>query len=232
MNGNEPLDIPNGLDGYESPRNDMVSDQLVARGIQDRAVLQTMRKVPRHRFVSPDQAESAYNDSPLEIGEEQTISQPYIVGLMTQAVSLAGSEKILEIGTGSGYQTAVLAELAGSVYSVERLETLAAVARERLGALGYGAVHLRIDDGSIGWAEHAPYDGIVVTACAPGLPSEILAQLRVGGTLVLPIGDLENQTLYAVEKLSETETKKSVLCPCRFVCLFGQAGFQPSSADE
>ena len=172
----------------------MVETQLVRRGIQDERVLAAMRKVERERFVSEAQQLGAYEDHPLPIDEGQTISQPYIVALMTEALALTGCERVLEIGTGSGYQTAILAEVAREVYSVERLPRLAEQARAALEEQGYTNVHIRVGDGSEGWPEHAPYQAILVTAAAPHLPHALVEQLAEGGKLVIPVG-VQNQEL-------------------------------------
>jgi len=169
-------------------RDRMVAEQIAARGLDDVLVLDAMRAVPREDFVPGDLAEFAYEDGPLPIGHAQTISQPYIVAVMTAAARVRPGDRVLEIGTGSGYGAAVLSKIAGEVYTVERIEALADSARDRLAALGYGNVHVRCDDGTLGWAEHAPYDAIVVTAGGPTVPRALLEQLKPGGRLVMPLG--------------------------------------------
>src|SRR2546422_4661309 len=167
----------------------MVEEQLVPRGITDARVLEAMRKVPRHLFLEEALADRAYEDSALPIGEKQTISQPYIVALMTQALALRPTDKVLEIGTGSGYQTAILAELAERVYSIERVKSLALQARERLDPMGYRNVAIRIGDGTFGLGDAAPFDAILVAAGSPSVPPLLVEQLREGGRLVIPGGD-------------------------------------------
>jgi protein-L-isoaspartate(D-aspartate) O-methyltransferase len=176
-------------------RSKMVEEQLVARGITDSRVLEAMRKVPRHLFLDEALADRAYADSALPIGEKQTISQPYIVALMTQALALRETDRALEIGTGSGYQTAILAELAERVFSIERVESLALQARERLDKMGSRNVAIRIGDGTYGWADAAPFDAILVAAGSPSIPPLLVEQLREGGRLVIPVGDRHMQRL-------------------------------------
>lgn len=203
---------------YAALRDEMVKKQLVPRGITDKRVLEAFRRVPRHFFVEPDQAQQAYRDHPLPIGEEQTISQPYIVALMTESLALKGGEKVLDIGTGSGYQTAILAELAAHVYTVERIPSLSARAQEILDSLGYDNISFKVDDGSKGWPEHSPYDAILVAAAAGRLPSELTAQLATGGRLVIPVGSGWQQDLMLYVK--EAEGLRSInLGGCRFVPL-------------
>jgi len=173
----------------------MVEEQLIHRGITDARVLEAMRKVPRHLFLEEALADRAYDDSALPIGEKQTISQPYIVALMTQALALRPTDKVLEIGTGSGYQTAILAELAERVYSIERVKSLALQARERLDRMGYRNVAIRIGDGTYGWGDAAPFDAILVAAGSPSVPPLLVEQLREGGRLVIPVGDRTVQRL-------------------------------------
>lgn len=185
-------------------RSRMVEDQLVRRDIRDPRVLLAMRKVERHLFVPEAHLTNAYGDFPVPIGSDQTLSQPYIVALMTQALRLEGGEKVLEIGTGSGYQTAILAELAGVVYTIEIVVDLAETARETLLGLGYRNVHFRIGDGRLGWPEEAPYDGILVAAAPESLPLELRDQLSDSGRMVLPIGPAWEQELELHER-SPTE---------------------------
>lgn len=199
----------------------MVQDQLVRRGISDPRVLAAMRKVPRHLFVDEALRDRAYGDHPLPIGEQQTISQPYIVALMTALLALEGPEKVLEVGTGSGYQTAILAELAREVFSVERLPGLAARAQALLERLGYTNVRIRVGDGTLGWPEEAPFDRVIVTAAAPEVPPRLFEQLADGGRMVLPLGDAVCQTLTLVERVGG-EQRRRACGECTFVKLVGK----------
>jgi len=210
---------------FTTARNRMVDSQLVSRGIKDAKVLLAMRKVPRHRFVEEALISQAHGDHPLPIGEKQTISQPYIVALMTEALELRGVERVLEIGTGSGYQTAILAELAEKVYSIERMYPLSVKARRLLDELGYLNVVLKVGDGTLGWKEEAPFDAVMVTAGSPDVPQPLVDQLTVGGRLVIPVGDRYSQSLVRVARTKEG-IKKSDLGGCRFVNLVGQHGWQ------
>lgn len=203
----------------------MLEQQLAAHGIRDPRVLEAMGRIPRHEFVDPGMASQAYLDSPLNIGCKQTISQPYIVALMTQSLELKGTEKVLEIGTGSGYQTAILAETARQVFSVERVTTLSNRARMVLYRLGYSNVTLRIGDGTLGWPEEAPFDAILVTAGAPSTPQVYAEQLAEGGRLVIPRGGEEAQDLICVRKRNGALEEEN-LGPCRFVKLYGQYGWR------
>lgn len=207
-------------------RKKMVQDQLVARGIKDERVLSAMLRVPRHLFVEEALSAQAYSDGPLPIGERQTISQPYMVALMTQLLQLSGSEKVLEIGTGSGYQAAILACLAGRVYTVERIRSLALQARRVLDSLGFLNINLKIDDGSGGWDEEAPFDAIMVTAGAPSVPQLLVEQLAPGGRLVLPVGDQFTQSLVRITKQEDGTLTKEESVGCRFVKLVGKWGWQ------
>jgi protein-L-isoaspartate(D-aspartate) O-methyltransferase len=205
-------------------RRRMVREQLEARGIRDPHVLRIMEALPRHLFVDPALDARAYSDHALPIGDEQTISQPYMVALMTEALELTGEEKVLEVGTGSGYQTAILAELADRVFTVERIPEIAAAARERLGAMGYSNIAFRVADGSLGWREMAPFDRILVTAGAPRVPAFVADQLRVGGCAVVPAGVAGNQSLLKLTRTPEGLTER-VLCACTFVPLIGREGW-------
>jgi protein-L-isoaspartate(D-aspartate) O-methyltransferase len=205
-------------------REKMVQDQLVARGVKDPRVLQAMRKVPRHLFVESALAGRAYDDGPLPIGEKQTISQPYMVGLMTEALALTGDEKALEIGTGSGYQTAILAELCRNVFSVEKIRSLALQARAVLDELGYYNIAIHVGDGTLGWSEHAPFDAILVTAGAPRVPQPLQDQLAVGGRLVIPLGDEQSQVLKRIRRTAEG-LEEEEFGECRFVKLWGKYGW-------
>ncbi|MFO7784575.1 MAG: protein-L-isoaspartate(D-aspartate) O-methyltransferase [Desulfatiglandales bacterium] len=208
-----------------SERERMVRNQLVPRGIRDQGVLRAMRKVPRHRFVGEDLLGDAYDDHPMPIGHRQTISQPYIVALMTQALELTGREKTLEIGTGSGYQTAVLAELSSEVYTVERIPELLRSAETALAGLGYTNIHFKAFDGTMGWDEHKPYDAVLVTAGAPGVPGPLRQQLADGGRMVIPIGDRQSQELVKITKNGD-RFEESSLGGCRFVDLIGLHGWK------
>jgi len=203
----------------------MVETQLIGRGIHDRRVLEAMRKVSRHMFVDEALRDQAYSDHPLPIGDKQTISQPYIVALMTETLGLMGSEKVLEIGTGSGYQAAILAELAERVFSVERFPNLAFRASQILQKLGYNNIIVRVADGTLGWPDEAPFDGILVTAGTPKIPQPLIDQLAVGGRLVAPLGDRLSQELVLVKKLPEG-IQKTNLGGVRFVDLVGKWGWE------
>jgi protein-L-isoaspartate(D-aspartate) O-methyltransferase len=213
---------------YNKMRIKMVNSQLRSRGISDERVLEAMEKIPRHIFVDEGLQDQAYADNPLPIGERQTISQPYIVALMTEALDLKGNEKILEIGTGSGYQAAILAELADRVFSIERIASLADRARKILESLNYYNVLIRVGDGTYGWREESPFDAIIVTAGAPEVPGILLEQLAIGGRLVIPAGDRYSQTLLRITRLSENieDTEITDLGGCRFVNLIGNHGWK------
>jgi protein-L-isoaspartate(D-aspartate) O-methyltransferase len=204
-------------DEYAKQRERMVETQIQARGVKDPRVLQVMRRVPRHLFVPPDMAPYAHADEPLPVGEGQTISQPYIVAYMTEFLGLTGSEKVLEIGTGSGYQTAVLAELAAEVFSIEIIGALSTRARAVLDGLGYSNIRFRVGDGSLGWPEEAPFDRIMVTAAATDMPRLLRDQLRDRGLMILPLGTA-SQELVLVERRSEVFVETRLL-PVRFVPL-------------
>ncbi|HEY7539621.1 MAG TPA: protein-L-isoaspartate(D-aspartate) O-methyltransferase [Methylomirabilota bacterium] len=209
----------------------MVDRQIKSRGVRDEAVLSAMLKVPRERFVPESLAEIAYVDRPLPIGAGQTISQPYIVAVMTEALRLGPQDRVLEIGTGSGYSAAVLAVIAAEVYTIERLESLAASAGRRLGELGYSNVHVRHGDGSLGWPEHAPYNAIVITASGPDVPTALLQQLAVGGRLVMPVGRrLNAQRLVRVERTGPESYEREILERVAFVPLIGAQGW-PEAGD-
>ncbi|MGE4357496.1 MAG: protein-L-isoaspartate(D-aspartate) O-methyltransferase [Candidatus Omnitrophota bacterium] len=210
--------------GFFSLRQKMVNDQLLSRGIKDKRVIEAFLKVPRHKFVSENNITEAYDDHPLPIGEGQTISQPYMVALMTECLDLKGEEKVLEIGTGSGYQTAILAELALEVYSIERFSSLAEKARLALTDLGYKNIKIKIGDGTLGWEEFAPYDRIIVTAGAPEIPPPLILQLKENGRLVIPLGDSFSQVLTVIEKIGN-RIKKEEICGCVFVPLVGRYGW-------
>jgi protein-L-isoaspartate(D-aspartate) O-methyltransferase len=206
-------------------RERMVEEQLVRRGLADPRVLEAMRRVPRHRFVEEALRDRAYGDHPLPIGENQTISQPFIVGMMTQLARLRGAEKVLEIGTGSGYQTAVLAELCRRVCSVERLMPLAIRARRLLEELGYTSAVVKTADGTYGWADEAPFDRILVTAGAPVVPGPLFQQLAEGGLMIVPVGGAQSQVLHIVEKI-DGQMRVVTDCDCVFVKLVGKYGWE------
>lgn len=205
-------------------RERMVAEQLVRRGIQDPRVLDAMGRVPRHLFMDEALAGRAYGDYPLPIGESQTISQPYMVALMTEALDLVGHERVLEVGTGSGYQTAILAELCNKVLSLERIKRLADRAIRTLDNLGYHNVLIRVGDGSLGWAEEAPFDAILVTAASPAVPGALVEQLSLKGRLVVPVGDAYGQVLRKGVR-EEEGMRWSDLGGCVFVKLIGEQGW-------
>ncbi len=210
---------------YAKLRELMVETQLIPRGIRDVRVLDAMRRVPRDVFVDSALQDNAYNDMALPIGEGQTISQPYMVAVMTELLELTGNEKVLEIGTGSGYQAAILAELSKEVYTLERLPSLAEIARQRLRSLSYDNVHVGVGDGTLGWPESSPFDRIIVTAAATKIPEPLMGQLATDGILLAPIGSRFSQQLLKVRK-----TRKGIYeeyhTPCVFVPLIGQHGWE------
>lgn len=210
---------------YSIARRLMVERQIVARGIQDPLVIDAMKRVPRHRFVEEALWSQSYGDHPLPIGEKQTISQPYMVALMTESLQLKGGEKILEIGTGSGYQAAILAQIVSRVYSVERISGLARRARRVLDDIGCRNVNIKLSDGTIGWEAEAPFDGIVVTAGSPKVPSHYLKQLTVGGRLIIPVGGRGSQVLKRITRSGLEDYKEENLLDCRFVPLIGKDGW-------
>jgi protein-L-isoaspartate(D-aspartate) O-methyltransferase len=210
---------------YEKARTRMVKEQLVPRGIHDPATLKAMETVPRHLFVEDALRGQAYGDHPLPIGKGQTISQPYIVALMTQALQLKGHEKVLEIGTGSGYQAAILAQLCAKVYTVERIDSLLARARKVFDQLHYLNILSKLDDGTVGWPENGPYDAIIVTAGGPRVPEPLLEQLADPGILVIPVGEKSYQQLQLVSK-KNNHLSTTVIESVRFVSLIGEHGWQ------
>lgn len=209
---------------YRVARKKMVEEQLIAGGVRDPRVLKVMGRIPRHRFVEKGLEDQAYLDRPITIGSGQTISQPLIVGVMTEALELKGSEKVLEIGTGSGYQTVILAELSEKVYTIERLTPLSLKARKILYRLGYNNVEFKIGDGTLGWPEEAPFDAVIVTAAGPEIPSTLKSQLTDGGRLVIPVGSPESQKLYLLKREGR-QWSTMVLSECRFVKLIGKEGW-------
>jgi protein-L-isoaspartate(D-aspartate) O-methyltransferase len=215
---------------FENERRRMVREQLIDRDIRDARVLDAMAAVPRHLFTPPEYRNMAYDDGPLPIGERQTISQPYIVALMTEMLKLSGDENVLEVGTGSGYQAAVLAHLARSVHTIERHEPLAQHAAAILSELGLRNVFIHIGDGSLGWPPDAPYDGIIVTAAAPHAPQPLLDQLADGGRLVVPVGGVGGQYLEVWQRDGVDFTHEA-LVPVAFVPLRGQYGWPEDSWD-
>lgn len=212
-------------DPYAGEREAMVRHQIANRGITGQRLLAAMRAVPRHYFVPLSKQQRAYEDRPLEIGSGQTISQPYMVAKMTELLEVTPQSKVLEVGTGSGYQAAILAELAGEVISVERFENLADSARERLRALEYHNVTVVVGDGTLGWPEHAPYDAIVVTAAAPAIPPSLRSQLALGGRLVCPVGSRDLQQLKVVVREGDDRYIERDSIRCMFVPLVGRDGW-------
>jgi protein-L-isoaspartate(D-aspartate) O-methyltransferase len=208
------------VNSYDIARRQMVEEQIIARGIKDSNVINAMLKVERHKFVPKEYEKYAYTDGPLPIGEDQTISQPYIVALMTEVLQLKGGEKVLEIGTGSGYQAAVLSLIAKEVYTIEIIPALAKSAKERLESLGYKNVYVRCGDGFLGWPEKAPFDGIIITCAAPRVPEPLVEQLAEGGRIVMPEGD-EFQMLVLYRKI-KGRLEKQELIPVRFVPMKGK----------
>jgi len=212
-------------------RDDMVDRQVAGRGVRSHPVLDAMRSVPRERFLPERLRDFAYEDGPLPIAEGQTISQPYIVALMTEAMALQGGEKVLEIGTGSGYAAAVLSRIAGDVYTVERISRLAEKAAAVLSDLGYRNVHVLHADGTLGWSDHAPFDAIVVTAGGPEVPESLKAQLKIGGRLVIPVGiDPGIQELLRVTRVSQDKYRTEDIADVRFVPLVGAEGWALNGA--
>jgi protein-L-isoaspartate(D-aspartate) O-methyltransferase len=208
-------------DIFAERRERMVEGQIEARGVKDRLVLDAVRKVPRHLFVAEGLWEVAYTDGPLPIGEGQTISQPYIVALMTELLLLKGGEKVLEIGTGSGYQAAILAEIAKEVYSIEIICPLAEMAEKRLKDMEYKNITLKCADGYQGWTEHAPFDAVIVTAAPDHIPQPLVDQLKIGGKLVIPVGELFQELVVVIKTEKGTEKERNI--PVRFVPMTGEA---------
>jgi protein-L-isoaspartate(D-aspartate) O-methyltransferase len=209
---------------FKTQRQKMVEKQIAARGVSDPRVLYAMNRVQRHLFVSEALADQAYGDYPLPIGEQQTISQPYIVAEMTQALQLGEDDRVLEIGTGSGYQAAILAEIAYRVYTIERIHSLYIKTRKLFDRLHYHNIVTRYSDGTVGWKEESPYDAIIVTAGAPRVPDSLIDQLAIGGRLVIPVGNQYSQDLVKITK-KETGINQTNLGGCRFVKLVGENGW-------
>jgi protein-L-isoaspartate(D-aspartate) O-methyltransferase len=199
----------------------MIEQQIIKRGIKDKKVIEAMLKVPRHEFISGELRDAAYDDEPLPIGGGQTISQPFIVAYMTEALGLKGGEKVLEIGAGSGYQTAIIAEIAKEVYSVEIIEHLALKAGKILKKLGYKNISIKTGDGNMGWPEHAPYDAIMVTAAPVEVPGPLMEQLAEGGRMIIPVGDAQQELVLVQKRLGKISQKN--LIPVRFVPMKGNA---------
>ncbi len=233
MEGGAPLTSPGPVPApaeFAAARAAMVREQLAARGIRDERVLAVFGTVPRERFAPADLAARAYDDTALPIGAGQTISQPYVAATMTEALALRGDERVLEVGTGSGYQAAVLSRLAGRVYTVERHQELTERAQVICHELGYSDISFRLVDSAQGWPEEAPFDAILVTAGAPQLPGDLLAQLRPNGRMVIPVGPEESQILLLIQKTPEG-LQQTPLMACRFVPYIGSGGW-PSPADD
>jgi protein-L-isoaspartate(D-aspartate) O-methyltransferase len=212
-------------ESFVAQRAAMVEQQLRHRGITDERLLRAMGKVPRHEFIDLAKRQEAYIDHPIGIAEQQTTSQPYIIAAMLQAAEIAENARVLEVGAGSGYQTAILAELAAEVVAVERLPALARAAQSTLSRLGYHNIEIVIADGSLGWLSSSPYDVIVVSAASPSVPPALIDQLAVGGRLIIPVGDSGDQVLQLLVKLPDGITSLRILEGCRFVPMIGQQGF-------
>ena len=210
---------------YVQARERMVQEQLVSRGINDPRVLRAMAKVPRHLFLENELWDRAYEDHPLPIGENQTISQPYMVALLAEALELKGTERVLEVGTGSGYLAAVLSELCAEVFSIEMVPALALKARTLLNSLGYKNVSVLVGDGTLGWEEHSPYDAVVISAAAPCIPRPLIEQLKIPGYLVFPMGEKELQTLVRIRK-DRDGIQEEYFGECQFVKLTGKYGWE------
>jgi protein-L-isoaspartate(D-aspartate) O-methyltransferase len=210
----------------------MVEQQITSRGIKDPLVIDAMLAVPRHLFVEPGLQDQAYSDFPLPIGHKQTISQPFIVAYMTELLLLVGNERILEIGTGSGYQAAVLSLLARQVYSVERVADLARTARKALDSCNAYNVHIRVNDGTCGWEDQAPFDAIITTAGSPSVPEVLKQQLAIGGRMIIPVGTLGQQTLHRITRVTEDQFNDEELIDCRFVPLIGRHGWKNEAGDR
>jgi protein-L-isoaspartate(D-aspartate) O-methyltransferase len=215
---------PELIQSYVGQRRKMVEEQLVERGVKNLSVLEAMSRVPRHLFAQDSLQHRAYGDTPLPIGENQTISQPYIVGAMTEALALKGQERVLEIGTGSGYQTAIIAELCRQVFTIERLNNLSRKAQNILESLNYMNIVFKMFDGTYGWPDQAPFDAILITASAPEIPDSLVKQLGDGGRLVAPIGGTDKQKLVVLTKKGDRVSRRD-LGHCKFVPLIGKYGW-------
>ena len=215
---------PELIQSYAGQRRKMVEEQLVERGINDLRLLEVVSRVPRHLFVQESLQHRAYGDTPLPIGENQTISQPYIVGAMTEALHLKGEERVLEIGTGSGYQTAIIAELCRQVFTIERLNNLSRKAQNVLESLNYMNIVFKMFDGTYGWPDQAPFDAILITASAPEIPGLLVKQLGDGGRIVAPIGEADKQKLVVLTKNGDRVSRRD-LGDCKFVPLIGKYGW-------
>ena len=216
---------------FSIARRRMVEQQIRSRGIKEQKVIDAMLEVPRHIFVEPGLEDQAYSDFPLPIGHKQTISQPFIVAFMTEALQLTGGERVLEIGTGSGYQAAILSKIARYIYTVERVADLARTARRALDSYGAYNVHIRVNDGTCGWEDQAPFDAIITTAGAPAVPETLKRQLEIGGRLVIPVGTIGQQVLYCITRLSADKFEEKQLLDCRFVPLIGKHGWQSETGN-
>jgi len=221
-NGKNGQDEKTDQEIYYTKRQEMVKRQIQRRGVKDSLVLKAMREVPRHKFVPTELESYAYSDRPLPIGERQTISQPYIVAFMTEHLGLEGGEKVLEIGTGSGYQAAILGEIAKEVYSIEIISSLGLTAKKKFKKMGYDNIHVRIGDGYLGWPEKAPFDGVIVTAAPNHIPQPLIDQLKPGGKMIIPVGDYYQELILITKSKKGKVVKKSVL-PVTFVPMTGKA---------
>jgi len=210
----------------------MVKDQLMGRDIKDKRILDIFDRIPRHRFIDPTMYDEAYGDFPVSIGKGQTISQPYMVAFMVQLLNVAESDRVLEIGTGSGYETAILAELAKEVFSVERIGALADKAKQALEDFGYNNIHIKVDDGTLGWQEFAPFNKIIVTASSLNIPSPLVDQLLKGGDMVIPVGSRFTQRLILLEKSEHGRVTERDVCGCVFVPLIGRYGWEGPGAGK
>lgn len=212
------------MDISEVKKRSMIDSQLKSRGISSLEVLRAMSVVPREKFVSSEFIEAAYNDGPLSIGSGQTISQPYMVAMMTEALMLRKNDKVLEIGTGSGYQAAVLQEISSHIYSIERIRSLAENAKALLGSLGYSEITIKIGDGTLGWPEEAPFDAIIVTSASPSVPETLMSQLADNGRMIIPVGSKNNQRIIRITRSGDNYSKEEMLS-CIFVPLIGKYGW-------